>query len=99
MVHQTGAGAVTHLKILLAFDLGWHELHVWQAQRGADRLAIVSVVLLMLDEGLHVSWRNDPERVTKLLKLALPEAWTGAGFDPDRTGLQLCQSREKLIPS
>jgi hypothetical protein len=97
-VDQTAASAMKRLDVLLHFVLGRHEFHIRLAHRRANRLGVVSVALLMLDEGLHVLRRNDPDRVAERLKLTLPEEDPCASLDPNHTSRKLRKLRQQLIP-
>ena len=44
---------------MLFFEFARDELHVRLHERCADRFSVVAVVLLMLDERLHILWRDD----------------------------------------
>src|SRR3954452_20432996 len=62
----------------------------------ADRLRIGHVVLLSLDERLHVRRRDQLHRVAKLGDLAAPVVGAATGLHGHRTGRQRGQERQEL---
>jgi hypothetical protein len=69
---------------LLAF--GRHEAHGRALGRFTDRLRIGGIVLLALDEGLHVSRWDQPHGMTELADLARPVMGAAAGLHGHGTG-------------
>jgi hypothetical protein len=88
VVYQAPTRAVERLDILLFDRLLWHEPHIRLAKRSANRLGVITVVLLVLDERLHVLRRNDLNLVSKRLEPALPKVRPGAGLDADSARLK-----------
>jgi transposase InsO family protein len=72
MIDQSLPRAVERLDVLLFEGLLRHEPHVPVLYRGADRLGVITVVLLPAHEWLHVLRGHDLNGVTELLELPLP---------------------------
>jgi hypothetical protein len=62
--------------------------------RGADRLGVITVVLLPAHRRLHILRGHDLHGVTELLELPLPIECTGGRFDADETRLQFSKHLE-----
>lgn len=56
-----------------------------------DRRRICGVVLLALDERLHVNWRNEPDLMAEALRYPTPIMARSAGFHRDDAGRLLAQ--------
>ena len=69
---------------LLLGRLGRDEPHVSPGDGLADRLRIGGIVLMVLHIGLNVSWRHQPNLVTKRLQLARPVVRRGASLDANQ---------------
>jgi hypothetical protein len=90
MINQPLPRAVERLDVLLFERLLGYESHVRLLHSRADRLGVVSIVLLPAYERLHVLRGHDPYRVTELLELPLPIECARGSFDADEARLQLC---------
>jgi hypothetical protein len=88
---------VERLDILLFDRLLRHEPHVPLLHRGADRLGVVTIVLLPAYEGLHVLRRHDLNRMPELRELPLPIARAGGSFDADEARLEFAQDLQQLF--
>jgi hypothetical protein len=79
---------------LLLSRFNCHKAHGWTLGRLADRLCIRPIVLLALDEGLYVSGRDQPDRVTEPVDLARPmmRPRAASGFHGHRDNSRLMQS-------
>src|SRR4028118_952532 len=71
--------------------LGSHKAHGRALSRLADRLGISGIVLLALHERLHVSRRDQPDRMPERADLAGPMMGTAAGLHGDRAGWLGCK--------
>jgi hypothetical protein len=83
---------------LLRLTLDCHETHRGALCSLADRFGIGSVILLALDEGLHVSWRYQPDRMPELADLATPVVRARAGFHRHKAW-RLCGEIGQYLPS
>src|SRR3954451_13180885 len=81
---------------LLVRALEGHEAHGRALGGLADRLGIRHVVLLPLDEGLHVRRRDQLHRVAELGDLAPPVVGAATGLHGHRAGRQRGQERKQL---
>src|SRR3954464_1019073 len=69
----------------------------WGAERPREkRLRIGHVILLALDERLHVRRRDQLHRVAELGNLPPPIVSTATGLHGHRAGRERCQEREEL---
>src|SRR4051794_21415285 len=73
-----------------------HEAHGGPLGGLADRLSIGHVVLLALDERLHVRRRDQLHRVAELGDLAAPIMRAATGLHGHRAGRKCCEERQKL---
>ena len=78
LAHQQVTRAKEHPLSLLRFRLDRHEVHGRTLRGFRDRLRVRRVVLVPLDEGLHVDRRNQPHLVTERLDLPAPVVGAGA---------------------
>jgi uncharacterized membrane protein len=78
--------------------LGHHKAHGRALSRLADRLGIRRIVLLARDEGLHVSRRDQSDRMPELADLASPIVGAAAGFHRYRAGRLAGKEGENLVP-
>ena len=78
LAHQQVTGAKEHPLRLLRLGLDRHEVHGRTLGRFRDRLRVRRVVLVPLDEGLHVDRRNQPHLVTERHDLPAPVVGAGA---------------------
>ena len=78
--------------------LGHHEAHGRALGCLADRLGIGGIVLLPLDEGLHVSRRDQADLMTKPADLARPVMSAAAGLHRHGAGRLGCEECEHLVP-
>src|ERR1039458_6565349 len=90
------AGAVQYQAALLLGGLGWYKPHVGPGDCLANGLRVSRIVLLPLDIGLHIRWRDQPQGVTQCLQLALPVVRRRAGLDSDQTWRQLLEERQNI---
>jgi len=88
---------VERLDVLLFECFLRHEPHVPLLYRGADRLGVITVVLLPAHEWLHVLRGHDLHGVTELLELPLPIECAGGSFDADQARLQFADDLHQLI--
>src|SRR3954471_10776397 len=68
-------------------------------RRFADRLSIRHVILLPLDEGLHVSGWDQPHRVAQLAKLPRPVMRPATSLQRHKTGWLPREKLEHLGPN
>src|SRR4051794_16005362 len=73
-----------------------HEAHGGPLGGLADRLSIGHVVLLSLDERLHVRRRDQLHRVAELGDLAPPVMGARTSLQGHRAGRKCCEERQKL---
>src|SRR5215211_4102377 len=66
--------------------------------RCADRLSIRHIILLPLDEGLHISGWDQPHRVAQLAKLPRPVVRPATSLQRHKTGLLPREKLEHLGP-
>jgi hypothetical protein len=78
--------------------LGSHEAHGRALSRLADRLGTARVVLLALNERLHVSGRDQPDKQPEPADLAGPVVRAAAGLHRHRAARLGCKERENLVP-
>src|SRR6516165_4746402 len=91
LAHQQLPGPVQHQGGLLLLGLDRDEPHRRPRDRLADRCRIIRVVLAAFEIGLHITWRDQPNHVTKQLQLAAPVMRGRTRFDPDQAGWQLAK--------
>src|SRR3954471_359113 len=84
--HQQVAGPEHNGVRLLCLVLHRHKAHPRPLRRFADRLSIRHIILLPLDEGLHVSGWNQPHRVAQLAKLPRPVVRPATSLPRHKTG-------------
>src|SRR6185295_2775051 len=75
-----------------------YKAHPRPLRRFADRLSIRHIILLPLDEGLHVSGWNQPHRVTQLAKLPRPVVRPATSLQRHKTGRLPREKLEHLGP-
>src|SRR5919199_2229820 len=101
-----GLGALADQKItgakhdrcgLRLLTLHGYKPHGWALSGLTDRLGIRSIVLLSLDERLHVSRRDELDRVAEFADLPAPVVGAGAGLHGNRAGRQSCEERQNLV--
>src|ERR1019366_2306818 len=97
MIDQPLTRAVECLDVLLFERLLRHEPHVRLLYRRADRLGVITVVLLPAHEWLHVLRGHDLHRMTELLELPLPIECAGGSFDADEARLQFAKDPQQLF--
>jgi len=78
-------------------------LYRHKAHRGAycclaNRFSIRSIILLTLDEGFDVSWRDQSHFVAQLANLTAPEMSTPAGLHRNDASRKLAEKRQNLRP-
>src|SRR3954451_7231726 len=81
---------------LLVRALEGNKAHSGPLSGLADRLGIGHVVLLPLDEGLHVRRRDETDRVAELGNLTPPVVGARTRLHGHRTGRERGQERQKL---
>ena len=75
-----------------------HEAHRRALRRLADGLGIGSIILLALDERLHIGGWNKPHLMARLADLAAPEVRAAAGFHGHNAGGKPTKKVQHLIP-
>ena len=85
-----------HRRALGLFTLHGNKTHGRADRCFTDRLSICRVVFLALDEGLDVSWRDQPNVMAKLADLAPPEVSASTGFHRDNASRQLPEKLQHL---
>src|SRR4051794_30220622 len=96
--HQQVAGPEHNSVRLLCLVLHRHKAHPRPLRRFADRLSIRHVILLPLDEGLHVSGGDQPHRVAQLAKLPRPVVRPPTSLQRHKTGRLPREKLEHLGP-
>src|SRR3954452_7940692 len=96
LANQQVAGAEHDGCGLLVRALEGYKAHGGTLSGLADRFGIRHVVLLSLDERLHVRRRDQLHRVAELGDLAAPIMRAATGLHGHRAGRQRCQEREEL---
>lgn len=74
-------------------------LPIWSSKRVFVSIRISNVVLLALDEGLDVGWRDQTYFVAQLGDLAAPEMSAAAGFHRNDASWKLAKKHKNLRPS
>jgi hypothetical protein len=87
---QTRAEPVDRLEIQLLDRLQWHEPHRRPLDGLANRLGIQQIVLVRLDERLHVLRRNQPHVVSLRDQNPSEVVRAAAGLHPHETGRHIC---------
>ena len=95
--HQQIAGPEHDGRCLLGLALDGDEAHGRALGRFADRFGICGIVLLPLDERLHVSRRNQPHLVPQLGDLTCPVMSARARLHGDKTARLRGEEGEHLI--
>jgi hypothetical protein len=75
-----------------------HKAHRRALSRLADRLGIRGIVLLTFDERLHVSRRDQPDRVPEPADLARPVVGAAAGLHRHHAGPLGREEGKNLVP-
>jgi len=75
-----------------------HERHGGPLHRLGSGLRIAVVVLVPLEERLHVLSRDQPDIMAESLELAADVMRAGAGFHADQTGWNIGQAVGELSP-
>src|SRR3954449_17745 len=83
---------------LLCLVLQRHKAHPRPLRRFADRLSIRHVILLPLDEGLHVSGWDQPHRMAQLAKLPRPVGRPATSLQRHKTARLPREKLEHLGP-
>src|SRR4051794_5774151 len=96
--HQQVAGSEHNSVRLLCLVLHRHKAHPRPLRRFADRLSIRHVILLPLDEGLHISGWDQPHRVAQLAKLPRPVVRPATSLQRYKTGWLPREKLEHLGP-
>src|SRR3954471_15861261 len=97
LAHQQIAGPEHDGRCLLGLTLDGDETHGRALGRFADRFGICGIVLLPLDERLHVSRRNQPHLVPQLGDLTCPVVSARARLHGDKTARLRGEEGEHLI--
>jgi hypothetical protein len=92
--HQQVARSMQYENTLLLLGLHRHEAHVGSGDGLADRLGVGGVVLLPFHIRLHLSWRDQPDFVTKRCDLTRPVMRCGTSLHTDQARLQLAEKAE-----
>ena len=93
---QESPGPMQHGRGLLLDRLDRDEAHGRPDHGLADRLGVGGVVLVRLDEGLHVLGRDQPDLVAEGLQLPRPVVRARAGLDADQARRQPGEERGDL---
>jgi hypothetical protein len=96
LTDQKFTGPVQHQNRLLLGAFRRRKPHRRTRHRLADRFRIRRVVLVRLDEGTHILWRDQPDLMAQRLYLTRPVVRRGAGFHADKTGWQSGEKRQHL---
>src|SRR4051812_19124498 len=96
--HQQVADPEHNSVRLMCLVLHRHKAHPRPLRRFADRLSIRHVILLPLDEGLHVSGWDQPHRVAQLAKLSRPVVRPATSLQCHKTGRLPREKLEHLGP-
>ena len=98
LAHQEVARAKEHPLRLLRLGLVRHEVHGRSLRRFRDRLRVSRVVLVALDEGLHIDRGDQPHLVAERQDLPAPVVGAGARLHRHRT-LRLRGEKAQQLPA
>src|SRR5262249_11912899 len=84
-------------QIHLLRRLDRHELHGRSLHRFRDCLGVAVVVLVSLEERLHVLRRDQTHIVTKSCNLSCDKMRAGTGFHPDQAARDVAEPPSKLM--
>ena len=90
--------AKQHGAALLVFRLHRDKTHGGAQHRFDNGLSIRRIILLTLDEWLHVDWRDQAHTMAKLLEFAAPAVRRGASLHGNNAGRLLGKERRHLTP-
>src|SRR5215471_10562910 len=79
------------------FALHQHKAHRRSLRRLTDRLGITSIILLSLNKRLHVSRRDQADRMAKLADLTRPVVSTATGFHRHDARWPTSEKRKHLL--
>src|SRR3954449_1233653 len=96
--YQQVAGPEHNSVRLLCLVLHRHKAHPRPLRRFANRLSIRHIILLPLDEGLHVSGWDPPHRVAQLAKLPRPVVRPATSLQRHKTARLPREKLEHLGP-
>src|SRR6478672_7470348 len=98
LIAERLAGTLHNSVRLLCLLLHRHKAHPRPLRRFADRLSIRHIILLPLDEGLHVSRWDQPHRVAQLTKLPRPVVRPATSLQRHKTAWLPREKLEHLGP-
>ncbi len=97
MIEQPLPSTVEALDVLLDNRCLRHAAHVWLLNSNAYCLGIVAVILLALQERLHILRRDDLHSMPLSFKMPLPVKGTRASFDPDQAWRQCLEESNDIV--
>jgi hypothetical protein len=97
--HQHLARLVLHQHRLVGDRANLDEAQPRAGQRFANRRRVIGIVLLPLDEGLHIDRRDQLHRMTQRHQFAPPVMGRTACLHADKAVRQRCEKRQNLAPA